>query len=447
MAQPTAATTAPAVAWARRQSEGLLLRLALTPGRLRLAAVLLGICALLFGVIAASAAGTRSKATSSVANQTEPLLGEVQGLYVSLSDADATAATTFVTGGLEPPARRARYGKDLRAAAGNLTTLTREVGASAQAGAAVRLLTQQLPVYSGLIETARANNRQGFPVGAAYLREASTRMRERILPAAGRLYGIEARRLNSDYSSGVSTGTFLAVILAAFAMLALLVGAQVYLTRLTHRTLNVFVVAGTVVLVALATWMIVGFVTEQSSLASAQRSGSDSVEVLAAARILALRAQDDESLALVARGSGELDLADFDTVLRRLGGGDGRGGLLGEAAEIASRSGSGAAIARLATSFGRYRKVHQQVLALETNGKPAAAVKLAVGPGAREARLAYALDSGTEQQIVASQRRFASAADAAMSALGGLWLAIPLLTVAFAALALYGLLQRINEYR
>jgi hypothetical protein len=447
MTQPTAATAAPALAWARRQSEGLLLRLALTPGRLRLAAVLLGVGALLFGVIAAGAADTRSQAASSVAKQTEPLLGEVQSLYVSLSDADATAATTFVTGGLEPPARRRRYERDLRAAAGNLTMLTREVGASAQAGAAVRLLTQQLLVYSGLIETARANNRQGFPVGAAYLRQASTLMRERILPAAGRLYDVEARRLNSDYGSGASTGTLLVVIVAALAMLGLLAGGQVYVTRLTHRTLNVFMVAGTVVLITLGIWMVVGFVTEQNSLASAQRSGSDSVEVLAAARILVLRSQDDESLALVARGSGEQDLADFNTVIRRLGGTDGRGGLLGEAAAIASRSGSSAAIARLARSFVRYRRVHKQVLALETSGKPAAAVKLAVGRGAREARLSSSLDSGMEQQIGAAQRRFASAVDAAMSALGGLWLAIPLLTVTFAALALYGLLQRINEYR
>jgi hypothetical protein len=475
MTQPTAATAGPALAWARRQSEGLLLRVGVTPGRLRLAAVLLGVGALLFGVLAAGAAGTRNQAAGSVAKQTEPLLGEAQGLYVSLSDSDATAATTFLTGGLEPPARRERYAKDLRVAAGELTTLTREVGASAQAGAAVRLLTQQLPVYSGLIETARANNRQGFPVGAAYLREASTLMRERILPAARRLYEVEARRLNSDYGSGASTGTFLVVILAAFAMLGLLAGAQVYVTRLTHRALNVFMIAGTVVLVALTTWMVVSFLTEQNSLASAQRTGSDPVEVLAAARILALRAQDDENLALAShegpaqavdqntpRGSGEQDLADFNTVIGRLGrrlgsprpicqdrGGqrpctNGSGGLLGEAAVIASRSGSSTAMAKLGTIYAQYLKVHRQVLVLERNGKFAGAVKLAVSS---EVRLADALDSGLERQIGAAQGRFASAADAAMSALGGLWLAIPLLTVAFAALALYGLLQRINEYR
>ncbi len=92
----------------------------------------------------------------------------------------------------------------------------------------------------------------------------------------------------------------------------------------------------------------------------------------------------------------------------------------------------------------RYLAVHKHVLALETNGKFANAVKLAVG---KEAIRADTLDSGLEQQIGAAQGRFGSTAHDATSALGGLWLAIPLLTAVFASLALYGLLQRINEYR
>jgi len=447
MAQPSSPTAAPALAWARRQRQEILLRLAVTPGRLRLAAVLLILGALLFGVLAAGATSSRSQAAESVAKQTEPLLVQVQGLYVSLSDADATASTTFLTGGLEPPARRAHYERDLRVAAGNLTMLTQDVGTPGQASAAVRVIAQQLPVYGGLIEAARANNRQGFPVGAAYLRQASTLMREKILPAASRLYDVEARRLNSDYSSGTSTGTLLVAIVVALAMLALLVGQQVYLSRLTHRTLNVYMVAGTAVLVVLTAWIVVGFVIEQNRLASAQRTGSDSVEVLAAARILALRAQDDESLALDARGSGEQDIADFNTAIRRLGGPNGRGGLLGEATAIAARNGSTAAMAKLATDFVRYRSTHRRVVALETGGKFADAVRLAVRPRAREVPLASDLNAGLEQQIGAAQHHFADSADSAMAVLSGLWLAIPLLTVAFAALAFYGILKRINEYR
>jgi len=187
--------------------EGIRARLTTTPGRLRLAAVLLVFGAIVFGALAASSVSARRQAAHSVATDTEPLLVTAEGLYASLSDADATAATTFLTGGLEPPARRERYTSDLRAASAQLAALARQAGGSAQTRAAIQTLATELPVYSGLVETARANNRQGFPVGAAYLRRASTLMREQILPAAGQLYEVEARRLSSDYSSGVSTGT------------------------------------------------------------------------------------------------------------------------------------------------------------------------------------------------------------------------------------------------
>ncbi len=443
----TARATSPALAAIGRRIEGLQARLTTTPGRLRLAAVLIAVGAIAFGVVGASAASTRRHAAHAAATQTEPLLVESEGLYASLSDADATAATTFLTGGLEPIGRRQRYVEDLQSASRQLATLTQQVGGSSRARGAVLAITTQLPVYSGLVDTARADNRQGFPVGAAYLRQASTLMREQILPAAGQLYALEARRLNADYRSGVSAAPLLAAIAVGFVMLGLLVLAQVYVARVSNRILNIPMVAATTLVLALSAWVIVSFLNEQNALVVAQRTGSDSVQVLSAARILALRAQGDESLALVARGGGEQDLVDFNTMTERLGAANGTGGLMGEAARIARRSGSSAAISRLSTSVARYLAVHRQVAALELNGRFTDAVNLAVGTTAKEIPISDNLNAGLGQQIVVAQRRFDRAAADATSALGGLWLAIPLLAVVFALLALYGLRERSEEYR
>jgi hypothetical protein len=230
-------------------------------------------------------------------------------------------------------------------------------------------------------------------------------------------------------------------------MLGLLAAAQVHLARLTHRIFNVPMALATLTIFALGIWMIVGLSVEQNALGRAQRSGSDPVQVLSAARILALRAQGDEGLALVARGGGEASLTDFDVATRRLGFSGEPTSLLGEAAAIARRSGSAAMIDRLSGSFAEYLAVHRRVVALETNGRFNDAVRLAVGSSAKELSLADALNSGLAQQISAAQRRFAGAAGDATSALGGLWLAIPLLSVLFAGLALYGMQQRLGEYR
>src|SRR6202012_3890766 len=120
-----------------------------TPGKLATASTLVGAGGLCFGVVATVAVASGSKAPNAARTQTEPLLVQAVTLYDSLSDANATATATFLTGGLEPPKQRAHYLQDLRLATGSLTTLTREVSGSSTARAAVRTITDQLPIYTG----------------------------------------------------------------------------------------------------------------------------------------------------------------------------------------------------------------------------------------------------------------------------------------------------------
>src|SRR6516165_11598560 len=179
-------------------------RAATTPGRLRLASLAILLIIIPLWVVAAGALGARQHAARAVGLETEPLLVGAQGVYASLADADATAANTFLTGGLEPVDRHQRYVSDVKAATDQLASVARQVGASASAQRDVTVVTDQLPVYAGLVEAARADNRQNLPVGAAYLREASAMMRNQILPATDRLYRIEATRLDHNYQSGAS---------------------------------------------------------------------------------------------------------------------------------------------------------------------------------------------------------------------------------------------------
>ncbi len=53
-------------------------------------------------------------------------------------------------------------------------------------------LSAELPVYTDEAGTARADNRLGLPLGAAYLREASALMRGTLLPAASDIYARES---------------------------------------------------------------------------------------------------------------------------------------------------------------------------------------------------------------------------------------------------------------
>src|SRR5690606_13464074 len=119
--------------------------------------VLLGLVAGGAGVLSVR---ERAALVKRVTATSGPLAVAAQDLYRALSDADATAAAAFLSGGLEPAAQRSRYEADVATAA---TALTRIAGGvtEGRAVAATGRIAAGLPIYTGLVETARALNRQG----------------------------------------------------------------------------------------------------------------------------------------------------------------------------------------------------------------------------------------------------------------------------------------------
>ena len=347
------------------------------------------------GAVATIATLLRHDAARAVAEGSGPRLADATALYAALSDADATAATTFLTGGVESTALRRRYLSDVQSAGRRVVTLAGDP----EAAKAVGEVASALPVYSGIVEAARVNNRQGLPVGAAYLRQASALMRDRLLPAAQRLYAFEATRLANDIRRGTANSFQAAMAVVGFIALAVLVLTQVYLLRLTARVFNPMLVLASIALAAVVVWASAGYLAEEQSLESAQTDGSDSVQVLAAARILALRAHADESLALVARGGGDTYLADYTAVMRTLNEHD---GLLDSAGERDLRA-----------LLQDYHDAHQGVVSLQAAGRVEDSVDAALvgdsSAAARFDRLSAALDD----KIARAQQRFeVSAADA-----------------------------------
>ena len=228
---PGPVTRVPAIQGVLRRS---LLDTATTPGRLRLFLVTLIILSLTWGVIAALIANQHASAAASVVVVSEPLSLDAEQIYQSLSDADATAANALLPGGLEPAPARQRYNADITQAAIRIQAASALVGSSAartqlpdtvntQASAVgsaigndLAALSAGLPVYTGEVETARADNRLGLPLGAAYLREASALLRGTLLPAASDIYTRESGLLTS--ASAQATGLPLIVFAIVFGL-------------------------------------------------------------------------------------------------------------------------------------------------------------------------------------------------------------------------------------
>lgn len=414
-----------------------------TPARLRL--LLAGLLALtvVWGAVAAWTVATRTSATNNIVGVSEPLALDAQQIYRSLSDADATEAAAFLSGGLEPAALRRQYQADIAKAALRLETATASAGNS-RAASLLATLAAGLPQYTGLVETARADNRLGLPLGAAYLRQASAFMRATLLPAARDLYAQE----NAQVAAANSQATafpYVAVIVAAIAGFGL-IWSQLWLTRRTNRIVSPGMVLASAAGLATLIWLVISLSLAAAHTVSARDEGSIPVEALARADIAALQAHADESLTLIDRSGDDSFQQDFVTVQRRLG--PGLSTLLGTAAVLAHGSPGGSAAAAAARAAPDWFAAHRQVRSLDDSGKYLSAVQLAIGSNSPSSGALFGrVDVTLTTAISKDQGAFRAAAQAAQTDLAGLEAGVVVLSLLMAAGCARGITRRLAEYR
>jgi hypothetical protein len=416
-----------------------------TPGRLSVIAMALVALTLLTGLVGAIALQEKRTTIENLIEHREPLAAAAQQVYRSLSDADATAASAFLAGGVEPDSLRRRYEIDIAQAGAALSKASSDVGGVPLAESRVRELNQQLPVYTALIETARTNNRQGFPAGAAYLREASGLMRSKILPAAQDLYRIDFERLRAEQDEARAV-PWITVTLAVL-LLAALIGTQMYLTRRTNRLINVGLLVATAAVVLALAWGTVSLLVMSAGVADGQRNGSDQVETLVRARIVTLKLRADETLTLVARGDGPEHEEDFKK-LRGEVSGEGSSNLLVAAREAAAGDQLSGRIQAAIANTNAYLAAHDKIRELDDGGQYENAVTLATGVQPDGAAKAFAdLDGNLLEALRLGRQEFADQTLGAQHALTALVPGIAVLTLLAAGGIAVGIAQRLREYR
>ncbi|ONI86747.1 hypothetical protein ALI22I_24360 [Saccharothrix sp. ALI-22-I] len=404
-----------------------------TPGRLSLLALLLIVLSLLVGALTAGAVQRRSDALEALADHSEPLAFAAQEVYRAMADADATASSAFLSGGVESADLRRRYEADVAKAAAALSVATSEIIRSPELTTALSTLSGQLPVYTGLVETARAHNRQGNPVGAAYLREASTLMRDQLLPAARELYRVENGDVVRDLG-GAGSLPWLEFLLGVLA-LAVLVFAQRYLTRRTNRVFNPGLVVATALTAISLLWVLAASLVVVYS-ASASRNEATLVDLLARARIATLTARGDETLTLVARGSGAAYEASYVEVDKELG-------------DLLVRSrGLTPKVEEALEHHEQWQQAHRRVREADDSGDYTTAVAVALGRDPAGAATAFdELDSDLVDAIGAARAELTGAIGRARAGLGGAVPGVVVLALLAAAASTFGLWQRLKEYR
>ncbi|MEU3597953.1 hypothetical protein ABZ714_04360 [Streptomyces sp. NPDC006798] len=418
------------------------------PGRLRIIGAVLAALVLAFGAVTAAEVSERAAAADDVVGRSQPLSADAALVYRSLAAADTAASSGFLAGAVtEPRAVREQYEKDIRRASQLLVKAATHTVADSESGRQIRTLNEQLPVYSGFIETARAYNRQGKPLGGAYLRFANERMTKVLLPAAQRLYDAETARLDRDDED--ATAWPVLALLAGVVAIGVLAWAQRRNFLRTNRVFNHGLLAATAASVALLLWLTAAHAVAAARLGEARTGGEQSLRALNEARISSLKARANENLVLVARGAVLTDDGKRDRYETEY---DENMGVLVNALGRAQRLARGderglAPLRKAATSVAEWQKVHRSVSAADRDGRYEEARRLVIGGEGSTGREFDRVDVELDRALAHEQRQFTEAAENGRSALGSLPLGAVVLGVLGALGAVLGINRRLSEYR
>jgi len=387
--------------------------------RLRLVAVT--VC-LVFGALTALQLTLSWQANRTAAADTEQLI-RVQGIKTSLLRADALATNAFLIGGLEPAQQRAAYDGAIDQTVRSITDAAQAQGADR---AALNALSSAVLDYAGDMELARANNRQGLPVGGAYLRKASAELRSTALPIVDQLVSANSQRAR-DAMGAHHPWLVLLPGLVCFAILYL---GNRWISRHFRRRVNPGLLLAMGAVGALA--VVAGLVTnsQQNQNDELTQGSFETVVDGATARTAANDAKANESLRLIARGSGQA----FEDAWTAAAG------VVDTALLEASLSG-------LQGSWQTYESQHQQIVDLDNGGQWDDAVAAATSTEDGSSSASFEEFDGRIQDAVSQSGTFTTdTLGNGNSVLLVLSVLSVLAALAAAGFAFSGVNQRLKEY-
>jgi hypothetical protein len=434
-----------------------------TPGHLQMLVRVIATTAAALFVIGTGTLAVAQRSVAGMRHETVPAIVGAQRIHATLADADRAEANAFLSGATEAAAPHRQYTRDIADAARQLEQAAEQAGGDSAVGSQIRAISVQVTEYTSLVDIARADNQQGFPVGAAYLRQASDLMHRPtggILAKVDQLGDLDAQSLSTENTTLVVTvGMLLLYGAAAFAVLALLVHSQGFLRqRFRRRRSGPLWLAGALLLVVVSSIGAAGVATSyQLNMAEGQDYGR--LLNIWHIRALVYDANGSESLSLIARGNGDAFDRSFQSNVNRLvdrpvtdvlvdqaASGDVQfHGLLADELNASSGSEREAAMDVL-RAYRRFMGVDATVRARSQQGDHDSAARLALGSQTGQLGSAFAnLDAALGRVISSVQDQFdLNIALAEYVLLGAIAFQLGAIAIAWAAYR--GLKPRIDEY-
>jgi len=408
-----------------------------TPGRILTFGVILATLGLLSAFATSTTINNRQEQLTAVLNHTEPLAFAAGQLYTTLSVADAAAATAFIAGS-EPRAVRQRYEQAITDAA---VAVTRAASGLTDEPLVQLLgrINARLAVYTGLIETARTNNRMGNPVGSSYLSEASALMQQQILPDAQQLYEQTSARVDAETTA--STRIPAPVIVVVAMTLAFGAFAHRWLAAHTKRRVNVGLIAGGLAIVIMIIWVGSALAISTAGSRAAKDTAAESLKTVTTLAITAQQARADETLSLIRRGDEDVRKRSYYQRVEAMHQ---------QLSDYLARNDAidKSDLANADQLLIKWRQADERINAYISVGNYQAATQVALGTGEDDSTPAFdKLDAALSGGIRESRNQLRNDILSARRVLSGTTVGGAVLSIGAALAVALGLWPRLSEYR
>ena len=406
-----------------------------TPGRILTIGVILAALGVLSAFAISTTINERQNQLTQVLRHTEPLAFAAGQLYTTLSVADAAAATAFIAGA-EPRPVRERYEQAITDAAVAVTQASSDLTDPPLVELLGRV-NAQLAMYTGLIETARTNNRMGNPVGSSYLSEASALMQDRILPDAQRLYEATSARVDAETTASATIPA--PVIIVVAATLGFGIFAHRWLARRTKRRVNIGLVFGGLAIAIMIIWVGTALTVSTAGSRAAKNTAADSLRTVTGLAITAQQARADETLSLIRRGDEDVRKRSYYQRVDQM---------RQELTDYRARHPKVDGLADADQLLDKWRRADERINAYIAVGNYQAATQVALGTGPDDSTAAFdKLNEALNQGIRESRTQLRSDILSARRVLSGTTVGGALLSVSAAVAVALGLWPRLSEYR
>jgi len=403
----------------------------------------------------------------SVGQDSVPSILAAQQVRTSLADMDASAANDLLAGpGGSRIARdsydaeRSLIGRQVVIAAQNVTYGNLE-------RIPIEALQDGMTYYTGLVAQAQQQTRDGNGESArGTYTQATNYLHATLVPAAECLDTVNTAYLNRAYGDvgNASAQSTALVVLAGLLLLIALVGAQLFLSRRTRRTLNLPLLGATVILIVFLVNTVSNVLAVNADLKDAKQNAFDSIAALSNTRALVYDANGSQTLSLLDPMNAMRYQSQFDGQTRQITDirvtqsvvdrasatpkNPGFNGALAQELQNITYGASekDAAITAL-SEFGNYQTADAQIRALLAMGQRDQARALVTGTGTDQAHRAFErLDIALVRVININRSAFDAAVMRSFADVAPLQWQTPAAAFLIGLLAFFGLQPRLREY-